>query len=382
MNMEQGLKDLLGEADTAGVMKSVTRLSPVGSGAVAELLVTDLDTGAVTAELQRIDDRGRCAMAASLHGAPSDAERRTIEELVRDSGIDVVMGPGFGLATRPEAEPAAAAITALAPDPAARLQRCGDWYVIHAPYAAHLHVVARGQAAPRALDTAPMSLGGRRQITDVGIVSSVLHVAVSDPVAGFDLFRCDLAGGEAAFTPALTRGAYRFALNGAVAAMNAGAHGLLIGTAALAGMAMPVGDWGPELLLVTAQGRWDLLAGQPRFTPDGMMLPASGMMPGLGDTRHAAIKAIAHAEGQTVIAIQGFEGQSQEDRRESRPDFFDYRGPVRLYRSPDLVEWQAVSHALPRDADPVTAMALRGGHLYVGFENLSLGGVPVQVVPL
>ena len=107
-----------------------------------------------------------------------------------------------------------------------------------------------------------------------------------------------------------------------------------------------------------------------------------GLLPGLGDARNAAIKAIAQTGDDTVIAIQAFAGEPQDDRRESRPDFFDYRGAVRLYRSADLVEWHEVPHALPRDADPVTAMAVAKGRLYVGFENLSHGGLPVQVVPL
>ncbi len=382
MNMEQGLKDVTAGADAADVLKSVNRLFPVESGVVAELLLTDLDTGEVTVELGRFDQVGRCGTAVTLRGAPDEAERRIIDALVKGTGLELALISRRGIAVQSGGEALAAAITRLSPGAEARLHQADDWGVVHAPYGSSVNIVGRDGTMQLALDTAPMALGGRRQITAACVAAGVLHVAVSDPVAGFDLYRCDLDAGATVFGLALSRGAYRFALNGAVAAMTGCERGVLVGTAALAGMAMPVGDWGPELILVTADGGWDLVVGQPRFTPDGMMLPASGLTPGLGKNRNAAIKAIAHADGVTMIAIQDFAGQSQPDRRETRADFFDYRGPVRLYRSSDLVEWQPVAHSLPHDADPVTALAMRGRHLYVGCENLSGDGVPVRVVAL
>lgn len=375
MNMEQAVKDVAADAGSASVVKAVSRFHGAASGVVAELLLTDLDTAETSVELAHVDEEGRCIETA----VPG---RRGMDHLAAAGTPGVVMMAGRAIALRPGAEATAAAIAATSPDGVARLHGDGAWYVVHGPFQRSLHAVTQDGARVRSLDTTSLSLGGGRQITDVGLLSGILHVAVSDPVAGFDLFRCDLASGDTGFTLALSRGAYRFALNGAIASMAVSDRGLLMGTAALAGMVNPVGYWGPELLLVTGDGKWDLLIGQPRFTPDGMMLPASGLLPGLGDARNAAIKAIAQAGDETVIAIQSFAGEPQDDRRESRPDFFDYRGAVRLYRSPDFVEWHEVPHALPRDADPVTALAVAKGRLYVGFENLSHGGLPVHVVPL
>ena len=109
---------------------------------------------------------------------------------------------------------------------------------------------------------------------------------------------------------------------------------------------------------------------------------AFAQMPGMGNPVNAAIKAIAHAGGETVIAIQEYAGAPEEDRHRVVPDLFEYSGAVRLYHSSELVEWRELKHDLPADMGAVTSMCLAGGSLFIGHEGLGPDTIPVQVLPL
>lgn len=238
------------------------------------------------------------------------------------------------------------------------------------------------QPAP---DLSALRLSARRSLTGLACCNGRFLAMVADPVAGMDILALDVAKPEAGFVPVLERGGERYMLNAAVSAVAAVPGGLMIGTAALADALLQIGNWGPEVILLPAGGGWDLLIGQPRLTTEGLQIPASGLMPGLGRSGNAAVKAIASGplDGGTGtwMVVQRFAAGSVTDRHAARPDLFAYRGPSRLYVSDDLVEWQPASVALPEGKGAITALHVTEQAILVGHEGVGWEALPVTAIP-
>jgi len=237
-----------------------------------------------------------------------------------------------------------------------------------------------------ALDLAPLELSRQRSMTGVALQAGWLYAMVADPTGGFDVFRAPALSPEPRFEPCLTEGAQRFALNAAVSAVGVMPEGLLLGSAALAPGAAQVGNWGPELLLFRHDGSWDILWGQPRFTPDGLKHPISGQLPGLGQPGNAAVKAIARSEvgGTQVlhVVLQEFSGNSVPGRQEAVPDLLDYMGSGRLLRSRNLADWEEVPVQWPEGLGAITSLALSPAGLLLGHERAGNERPPITLLRL
>ena len=231
---------------------------------------------------------------------------------------------------------------------------------------------------------AALGLDRIRSITAVAAFAPWLYVAVCDPVAGFALYRCDLGDTSGGFEPVITRGAQRFALNGAVSAMALGPEGLLIGTAAMANGKHPVGSWGPELLLLDADGTWDLILGQPRFSADQLRFPRSATGPGFGRPANAAIKAIAQSgldeRNLICVVVQEYSGKPIPDRAKTQFDHHDYAGAVAIYTSQDWDNWTRQEAKLPDDSGSVTCVALSQAGILIGHETIGESDRPATFV--
>lgn len=249
-----------------------------------------------------------------------------------------------------------------------------------------LRLPPRGSLAPEELDLGPLALSAGRAITGLALQAGWLYAFVSDATGGFDVFRAPAGGiAQPHFDSVLCEGAQRFALNAVVSALDTAPEGLLLGTAALAPGAVKVGNWGPELLLLRHDGDWDLLIGQPRFTPDGLKRPVSGRMPGMDDPRNAAVKAIStrRTEGGpiTYVLIQDFDGDAVQNRRQALPDLLDYMGDVRIFKSTDLIAWEDVPVSWPEGLGAVTSMVAAESGLIVGHECAGSFDGSVTVIP-
>jgi len=357
-------------ADTQGISR-VCRIVADEDGAVAAVTRWNLHTGRWWIELLRLGAGAEPCAVLILRDAPDAAARRIATAMSASDSADLVLTPGGGaVALGPRGLGLAMAAGALARGREACVTAAEGWCALHDPTTQEVHLIKDGKAPkPRTVDTEALDLGGWRRLTCLHIANGWLYAAVADPVSGFDLCRCKLSARAHRFERLLTRGAHRFALNAAVTSMAVCRQGLLLGTAALAGTAQPVGDWGPEILLVTPDGGWDMLAGEPRFSPDGLMLPAAMGTLDLRSSRNSAVMAIAHADGLTAIAVQDFAGAPQEDRSKIVVDVFDYHGRVRLLVSRDLSDWQEVEHDLPDIPGPVTCLGLSAGGVWVGLES-------------
>ena len=379
---QNSLDSILGSPETSQsaseVIVTAQRILPSENGALVLLLQTDVMTGRSSNALVRLRADGSYSVTVDLTAAPDALEREVIDVMTGADGLGLMVGAKGVWCTGKKAQPVVDAVNALGLTGISRIVSGNDATVVLSEGALHL-VHSKGTAVEIALP--PLALGGWRHLGQILIDGQTLYVAVSDPVSGFDVFHADLDAPKPGFEPLLTRGAQRFALNAAVPAMCRTDRGILFGTAALAGPAQPVGDWGPELLLLTQGGEWDLIAGQPRFSPSGLRLPASSLMPGLGQPGNAAVMAITHHEGQTFVALQNFAGDSVEDRREVAPDLFNYHGPVRLYHSSDLETWDQMEHHLPDTLGPISAMSVTTHMVILGHEGLGDRAIPVVFAP-
>lgn len=372
-------------------------LSAVGEGAVACILHGGSDGAASGGRLDFLDGEGRTLRNGAefpTAGAGAPAAFAPIAD--RDAGVLAFYGgdgqsavSGIGAAPAPALEQAGdvlGAVVAVADDGGHAALVVETAYAEGPPSQSILRMVnTDGAGEWEAVDTGPLNLTPQRVVTRIALRAGVLHAAVADPVGGCDLFRMSLAGDRSAWEAVFTRGGDRFALNAAISAMAWAGDVLLLGTAALAAGAIAVGNWGPELLVVSPDGSWDLLIGQPRLSPSGLKLPASALTPGVDSPGNAAIVAIASGAapgGPVVIAMQDYAGPEPGDRTRLRPLLDDYCGAARFYRSDDLLDWSALDVALPADAGRITSLCITGSGLLIGHQGAAGERAPVTFVPL
>jgi hypothetical protein len=378
-------------------MSWTLQLRPLAGGFVGAKRAVDLQSGEEALHLFRLTGAGKLATMLPLaEVGPPMLERLGRFELPPAShSPNLLLAASDSAALRHHFMALQPLVEQHAPQGLADVVSFGDdiWALVGDPLQPgtaqsllHLDLKALDRPYLHDVPLTALRLGGGRWITAMATVNGYVYAGVCDPLAGFDLYRLDATEPEAGFASVLTGGAHRFALNAAISAMEVRGDALLIGTAALASGVDPVGQWGPELLLIDADDSWDLVIGQPRFTPDGMRFPASNLLPGLGRLDNAAIRAIAtgyiDGEAVTCIAVQDHAGPSAADRRLVGPeDLHSYSGEVRLYLSRDLEEWSPLEVSMPAGSGAVTALAVSASGVLVGHESLSPDEVPATFVP-
>ena len=200
-----------------------------------------------------------------------------------------------------------------------------------------------------------------QQITALAVAHGHLHAATYNPHGGFQIWRRALdapAGGDgSAWEKRLDRGAWRFSHNPGVTAMFAFGDALYIGTGIDGPGQDQMHDAGPcaaELLRLHADGSWDLLIGEPRFTPDGLKVPLAAMGPGSGDPGIAAFGPFAEQDGRLHVAARSWvpEHPRRAERLGARP------GGDTLWSSMDGESWSALSGAALGKRGPVGIDAL------------------------
>lgn len=404
MDMEAvGVELHSGRADPALQAKRMATaqgLSSVGAGAIACVLLhgsDETDSAAAAGHLAFLDGEGRTLrLGADFPTAGADGPAAFASIADRDARLLAFYGGdgrsavcGIGAAPAPAPEQAGdvlGEVVAVADDGKHAALVVETAYAEAPPSQSILRMVdADGGGEWEAVDTGPLNLGPQRVVTRIALRAGMLHAAVADPVGGCDLFRMPLGGDRPAWQTVFTRGGDRFALNAAISAMTWAGEELLLGTAALAAGAIAVGNWGPELLVVSPDGSWDLLIGQPRLSPSGLKLPASALTPGIESPGNAAITAIASGPASgcpVVLAMQDYAGPEPGDRTRLRPLLDDYCGAARFYRSDDLLDWSPLDVTLPADAGRITALCITGSGLLIGHQGAAEDRAPVTFAPL
>ncbi len=212
---------------------------------------------------------------------------------------------------------------------------------------------------------APFGLTPRRRARDLIVLGDRPHLILDDDQSGFEVWRGPIPGtsAEDAWTPILTEGAGRFAANAAVTALLTRHDGSVwLGATAVHRGPIPGGDWGPELIVLAPDGTWDLVVGQPRFSPEGVRVPLAALGPGWGESAHAAVVGLANApDGRVVAAIQAA-GEPENGNGGGWP----FTGGVRLLIGDADGDWRPLPVSLPTGAGPVTALRALPDTLVLG----------------
>lgn len=150
-----------------------------------------------------------------------------------------------------------------------------------------------------------------RSVFSLATAHGHLYAGTASPRRGFQLWRTDATGpAPYRWDRVLTDGAWRFNHNLSTAAMTEFGGDLYVGSG-IPGLGYDrendVGPAAGELIRVRADGSWDLIFGEPRFTPDGLKIPLSARGPGLDDPYNSVIWAMAVHEGALYIGTHQWE---------------------------------------------------------------------------
>ena len=181
-----------------------------------------------------------------------------------------------------------------------------------------------------------------RGVVSLCAAQGYLYAGTANPARGFQLWRSKAEGAAPyAWERVLTDGAFRFNHNLSTAAMAEFGGDLYIGTR-IPGFGHDAdNDVGPaacELIRLRQDGSWDLIFGEPRFTPDGLKVPLSAMGPGLGDPYNSAIWSMAVHGGALYIGTQSWEPTDLALNGGGAP----LRGGFQLWASTDGASWVPV----------------------------------------
>ncbi|UOM35543.1 hypothetical protein [Acuticoccus sp. I52.16.1] len=160
-----------------------------------------------------------------------------------------------------------------------------------------------------------------------------LYAGTHNPKRGFQVWATEAAR-EAPFvwTCVLRDGAGRFNHSLVVTAMAEFGGALYVGGGVNGPGTDPVYNIGPaaaEVIRVWPDGTWDLVAGQPRFSPQGLKVPQSLAGPGLDDVFNAAVPAMCVHEGALYL------GTRQWEAYQAIANGADAVGGAQIWRSGD-----------------------------------------------
>jgi hypothetical protein len=190
------------------------------------------------------------------------------------------------------------------------------------------------------LSSAP-AFGDRRNaaIYSVCAAHGFLYAGTCNPQAGFQVWRT-AAEGDPPFDwePVILNGAHRFNLNMAAAAMVEFQGSLYVG-GGIPGFgydrANDVGPSAGELIRINPDRSWDLLFGEPRFTPDGLKVPISAMGPGLDDPYNSVVWSMAVHGDRLYLGTHQWEPFDILKNPAGR----ELKGGYQLWSTPDGEQW-------------------------------------------
>ena len=132
--------------------------------------------------------------------------------------------------------------------------------------------------------------------------SEGLYGAIANPISGFELWR--YAASTDSWQPIHQNGLYRYSLNPRVDGMVSFQGNLYLTTAQMPAPSSPARF---ELICLYQNGDWDLLAGQPRFTPAGLRAPLLYKGPGF-DTASGEPAYLTVHQNRLYLGFPSFEG--------------------------------------------------------------------------
>lgn len=203
-----------------------------------------------------------------------------------------------------------------------------------------------------------------QMIQGITVLNEHVYVAVADDRRGFHLWKTD-ASGNPAWEKVLERGALRYTRNRGLSAMTVFQDNLYLATDAPfvreKGMEAP----SAEIIKVSSDGRWDLIVGEPRFSPVGLKVPLAVMGPGFDENTNTSITGLSVYE-DWMFASSLHHSPSREASEDDwiSSDFY-------LWQSADGEEWECCLERKFEDhidlIQPRTIQSLPFGLMITGF---------------
>jgi hypothetical protein len=199
-----------------------------------------------------------------------------------------------------------------------------------------------------------------------------LFAGTANPDMGFQLWQTDASGSPPFnWAPVIIDGAGGFNHNYAICAMADFKGALYVGCGITGFGYDTVHDIGPascELLRVYPDGNWDLIAGQMRFTTDGLKVPLSLLGPGLGDFYNSVVWSLGVHNNVLYLGTHQWEAY-----RCLQIDSPNIVGGYQLWGSVDGVKWTPIiedGRGNPTDLGIRTIQSTPHG-LFIGTSNHS-----------
>lgn len=197
-------------------------------------------------------------------------------------------------------------------------------------------------------------------IFEMGAANGFLYVGTVNLAEGFQLWKTRVEGRPPyRWTRVLSRGAFRGRLNQGTAAMAAFGEHLYVSAGIQYGGYDRTNNVGPaaaELIRIAPDDSWDLIAGDPRDTPDGMKLPLSGYGAGFGNPFAGYFWRMCEHEGWLYVGTFDSSVFLSWHPRTNVPEylrsifdegaienFLQWFSGFDLWRSRDGVRWTPVS---------------------------------------
>lgn len=186
--------------------------------------------------------------------------------------------------------------------------------------------------------------GVRGGVTAMASAHGKIYAAIRDADRGFELWRASPANKLPwEWDKVLDRGAHAFSQASTVSQMCEFKGDLYLATGiSESGFGKDyAGPAAAQLLRVRADGGWDLVVGQPRFSPDGLKVPLSGIGPGFGDGYHTLVTSLGTYSGVLYAGTRNSESEYRI-RRAKEGDTPKMAGGAALWASTDGENWGCV----------------------------------------
>lgn len=153
-----------------------------------------------------------------------------------------------------------------------------------------------------------------------------LYALIGNGLTGFQIWKTDAVGNAPyQWQLVVERGAQRFTLNNGIPSFAVFNGALYIGTGAPATEPLADNQAAAEILRFTADDRWELVMGNPRFSPHGLQIPASAHSAGFDDKEMVSVSQMAASNDYLYASLNTApEGGNR----------------VQLWRSADGNEWE------------------------------------------
>jgi hypothetical protein len=197
-----------------------------------------------------------------------------------------------------------------------------------------------------------------------------IYAGTANADLGCQVWRSE-AQGEPPFdwSPVIVDGGGAFNKNFAVGAMAEFKNALYVGVG-VTGFGFEtthqVGPASGELWRVHPDGRWDLIAGQMRFSADGLKVPLSLLGPGLDDFYNSMIRSMAVHDGVLYLGTYQWEAYRCLEIKSAA-----VTGGYQLWASIDGENWSVVledGNGSPADLGVASLLSTPRG-LFVGTSN-------------